>query len=374
VLECRWLFEQLQERGVELYAGVPDSLLKGFCAYVREHRPASHAVTTANEGSALALAAGHHLASGRIAAVYLQNSGLGNLINPATSLVDPAVYRLPVLLLIGWRGEPGRTDEPQHVTMGRVTLETLAAVGIPFAVLPDAADKAEPVLATAFETLHARGGAYALVIQAGTLGPHSGDAESEPLPLSRERALELLLDALPTGACVVSTTGMASREVFEIRARRAATHDRDFLTVGSMGHCSQIALGIALCRPAVPVVCIDGDGSVLMHMGGLATIGSLAPPNLRHVLLNNAAHDSVGGQPTAGSTVDFCGVATACGYVETWRVEREDELRDRLELWRTRPGPTLLEIRVRRGSRSDLGRPTQTPLESGRRFMAGLLG
>ncbi len=356
-LRSEQVHARLLERGVSFYAGVPDSLLAPFCAWVADHSDPARHVITANEGSAVALAAGHHLASGELGLVYLQNSGLGNAVNPLTSLADAEVYGIPMLLMIGWRGEPGTEDEPQHRKMGRVTGPLLDAIGVPYSVLPGEAEAAAASIDAAVEASRARGGPHALLVPAGRFEPYAKrPGPDEVYEMGREQALSILLEAVGADAAVVSTTGMASRELFELREARGERHERDFLTVGSMGHCSQIALGIALAQPGRELWCIDGDGAAIMHLGGLATIGAIAPPGLRHVVLNNAAHDSVGGQPTVAQRIDLCAIARACGYREVHRAEDENALRAALE--DLGEGPILLEVRVRRGARADLGRPT----------------
>ncbi len=365
-IEAADLWDAVKGAGIEFFTGIPDSLLKDFIAYLSEHvDPASH-VTAANEGGAIALAAGYHLATGRVAAVYLQNSGLGNTINPLTSLVDPEVYGIPVLLIIGWRGKPGVHDEPQHRKQGAVTLQQLDVLGVPYVVLDDSVED----VAAAVQGLVARavevGGPAALVVPPARLAPYKRTAPSAVarFGLRREQAIEAVLTTVGPRDVVVSTTGMASREVFEYRHRANLGHGHDFLTVGSMGHASQIALGIALARPDRTVHCLDGDGAALMHLGALAIIGSRGPANLRHVIVNNGAHDSVGGQPTAGLAVDLTAIATACGYRATRSVESLGAIGGAIEALASTPGPTLLEIRVDTGARSDLGRPTATPAEN----------
>ncbi len=369
-LGCERIFQALAERGVRFYAGVPDSLLKDFCAYVTDHAPAQRHSITANEGSAIALAVGHHLATGEVGLVYLQNSGLGNTVNPLTSLADADVYGVPVLLLIGWRGEPGVKDEPQHVKMGKVTGGLLEAIGVPHWVLPETEPEALAVIDQAIARMNDTRAPVALVVRKGTFEKYSlQSTRADRYEMSREQAIEILLGALPPGAAVVATTGMPSRELFELRKKRGEAHETDFLTVGSMGHCSQIALGVALAKPGRPVVCIDGDGAVLMHMGGLATIGIEGPETFKHVVLNNAAHDSVGGQPTVGFEIDLCAIARAAGYHWAGSASTPGELAARaVELANAR-GPALLEVRIRKGSRDDLGRPTQKPAESKQQFM-----
>jgi phosphonopyruvate decarboxylase len=372
VLDCKTFYDALAGRGLRFYAGVPDSLLKDFCAYVTAHAADDAHVITANEGSAVALAAGHYLATGMPGVVYLQNSGLGNTVNPLTSLADAAVYGIPMLLVVGWRGQPGAVDEPQHVKMGSVTRPVLDAIGIAHDVLPDDLDQALAVLDRGLAMARQERRPYALLVPKGTFSAFALPPGDAILPLTREAAIARIVAALPAGAPVVSTTGKASRELFELRAARGEAHDTDFLTVGCMGHASQIALGVAMAGPERDVFCIDGDGAAIMHLGGLATIGSLRVANYKHILINNAAHDSVGGQPTAGFDIDLVGIARACGYPVALRADDAATVDTAMAELTAARGPALLEIRVRPGARSDLGRPTQTPAALKARFMAVL--
>ncbi len=365
LIEAAALWDALADAGIEFYTGVPDSLLKDFIAYLSDHADPANHVTAANEGGAVALAAGYHLATGRVAAVYLQNSGLGNTINPLVSLMDPQVYGMPVLLIIGWRGTPGVHDEPQHRKQGAITLEQLGVLGFPHVVLDeqvvDVAGAVRDLVASAVDG----GTPAALVVPPGRFAAYR--RQGSPVArfgLKREAAIEAVLTATAERDVVVCTTGMASREVFEYRDRANEGHGRDFLTVGGMGHASQIALGLALARPDRTVHCLDGDGAALMHLGALAIIGTRGPANLRHVIFNNGAHDSVGGQPTAGFSVDLTAIAAACGYRATRRVESLAAIGEAMAELASTPGPTLLEIRIDPGARSDLGRPTATPAQN----------
>ena len=335
-----------------------------------DHAPADRHVITANEGGAIALAAGHHMATGGLPVVYMQNSGLGNTVNPLTSLTDAAVYGLPMLLVIGWRGEPGKKDEPQHVKMGQVTPRLLDALGDAWATLPDDLAEADALVSHAAAHASAQSAPFALLVRKGTFASYALQSDTpSTYALTREAAIEALVDQLPPAALVVATTGKPSRELFEARERRGEPHDADFLTVGCMGHASQIALGVSMGAPGRPVYCLDGDGAVLMHLGGLASIGQLAGPGFKHVIVNNGAHDSVGGQPTVGFEVDLCAVAQACGYRWTARVEGAESLASTLAALARESGPAFVEIRVARGARSDLGRPTMRPQELKTRFM-----
>ncbi len=363
--------QYLETQGIDFYAGVPDSLLKQLCSCLSAYLPPSAHITAANEGNAMGIAAGYHLATGKTAAVYMQNSGLGNTVNPLLSLHSPDVYQIPTLLLIGWRGEPGIKDEPQHLTQGRLTPALLETMQIPYAILSD--DESTAVSQLQEAAKQAQTGVYALIIRKNFFSasplPKVEKAETS-YTLSREEAIATILSTLPENAAIVSTTGMISREVFELRAKAGVGHQRDFLTVGSMGHASQIALGIALAQPDRPVYCLDGDGAAIMHMGGLAIIGQSGVKNLTHIVLNNGAHDSVGGQATVGLMIDFCSIAVSCGYENACSVSTRSQLKEKLsEIRESKEGPYLLEVIVTKGARADLGRPTATPQENKQAFM-----
>lgn len=368
MIQPKQFVDSLAAVELDFFAGVPDSLLKDFCAYVDDHSQLKKHVITANEGNAVALASGYFMATGKSAAVYLQNSGLGNAINPLTSIADSEVYQIPMLLIIGWRGEPGVKDEPQHIKQGRITPEQLALLEIPYQIVDDSSDVIA-LAAWARQQLNLTGAPVALLIKKGAFAPYKSHRKSAtPATLKREDVLAELL-TLAQGASIVSTTGVTSREVFELRHTRGESQ-RDFLTVGGMGHTASIALGAAIGRPDRSVVCIDGDGSVLMHMGALPIIGSLSPRNFIHVLLNNAAHESVGGQPTVGDRTDFRAIALASGY-QAYEVATDiDELRKGWLLLRSnQSGPVMLEVKIKTNSRSDLGRPTSSPRENKQAFM-----
>ena len=360
------VFDALTSDGARFFTGVPDSLLKHFCAYILQACDATSHVTAANEGNAIALAAGHHLATGRAAVVYMQNSGIGNAVNPLLSLADPGVYSIPMLLFVGWRGEPGgKKDEPQHLSQGSATIPLLEAMRIPYGILPTSERTALTAIRKAYVRAKRENRPVALVVQEGTFSP--AVVEARPLgsySLTREEALRGVVPLLPDDAVIVSTTGKLSRELFELRKESGAGHTRDFLTVGSMGHASQIALGIALAQPERPVYCFDGDGAAIMHLGGWAVIGQAAPRNLRHIVFNNGGHESVGGQPSAGYVVSFEGIAQACGYARAACASDGETLRASMMRLRKSHGPSLLEIRIRGGSRANLARPDRTPVEN----------
>ena len=336
------LVQGLRGSGVDFFTGVPDSLLKSLCAYLTDNCGENH-VIAANEGGAVALAAGHYLATGKPALVYMQNSGQGNAVNPLCSLADPDVYSIPLVLLVGWRGEPGVKDEPQHVKQGKVTISLFETLGVPTEILPDDDAAAADVARKMVEQAKAESRPVALVVRKGLFAEYKlRNRMPDIAALPREQAIEDILKSLPEGSVVVSTTGMISREVYETRERLGHDHSRDFLTVGSMGHAVMIALGIAKAQPDRRVFCLDGDGASIMQMGNMAIAGQSGCANLTHIVLNNAAHDSVGGQPTVGGSINIAAIAASCGY--------------------NRPGsPVFREIKVAKGARRDLGRPKEPP-------------
>ncbi len=368
MLNCEAFFQEAQQLDLHFFAGVPDSLLSSFSAWLMEHNPQEH-VITANEGNAAAMAAGYYMATGKIPVVYMQNSGIGNIVNPAASLLHREVYQIPVLFLVGWRGEPGIHDEPQHVFQGRATIPMLEGMEIEPEILSTDWIQAKQQLNQAVEKMKKTKESHAFII-------HKGTFETYPLkekgcmdyPLTRERALEIITEQMPEDSLIVSTTGKMSRELFEIREKRGQGHEHDFLTVGSMGHASSIALGVARsCKK--PVYCLDGDGAFLMHMGALAVIGQYNNKNLKHILINNGCHESVGGQPTAGFSIKAEQIAKACGYPHTCTCITEEELRQAIKRAGNKDGLEFIQVMVNAQSRSDLGRPTIPALKNKENFM-----
>ena len=366
-------YETLTEAGVNFAVGVPDSLLKEFCAYVDAALPADRHLISANEGTAVGIAAGVHLATNGVPLVYLQNSGLGNTVNPLLSLADPEVYGIPMVLLVGWRAEPGVKDEPQHVKQGRVSGAMLDAMEIPWRSLDGDPQQAEEHGRWAVTEARRIGGPVVLLARKGAFGKAEEKRTSKPRGenlLTREAAIQVVTASLPAEATVVSTTGHISRELYEQRVNAEQDRSSDFLTVGSMGHSSQIALGIALTRRDHPVVCLDGDGAALMHMGGLGTIGTSDATGYVHVVLNNGVHGSVGGQPTIGFDVSLTEVARAAGYpVVRGPVTDADAIRETIATALEERGPAFVEIHVQPGARDDLGRPKEVPAETKRIFV-----
>lgn len=353
-------YDKLIANGMNLFCGVPDSLLKDFCAYVTDNSDNEHNIIAANEGNALAIAAGHYLATGRPAVVYMQNSGLGNVVNPLLSLTDEEVYSIPALLIIGWRGEPGVHDEPQHIKQGKLTLPLLETMGIRYEVLEDINQ-----VDNAARYIKQNNKPFALVVRKGTFEQYVHSAESNETDLSREDAIKAVVSLMGDSDIVVSTTGMISRELYENRS----SHEKDFLTVGSMGHASSIAFGIALEKKDRKVFCFDGDGAFLMHMGAGAVIASRKPRNYYHIVFNNQAHDSVGAQPTVMENVALAGLAKNLGYSNVFSVKTVGELKSEWQNFYNSDGPNMLEIRVKCGARKDLGRPKEKPVENKALFM-----
>lgn len=374
-MDAQRLLTACEQAGIDFFTGVPDSQLKGLCdtLYARYGVHSPHHIVAANEGNAIGLCAGHFLATSRPALCYMQNSGLGNAVNPLTSLMDAQVYQLPCLLVIGWRGEPGVHDEPQHVKQGQITLGQLELLDIPYRVLSK--DTTEEAFAADFAFLRdclKQCKCAALVVRKGALTCSLHPAYGNENTLSRERAAEILLSAMDARDVVVSTTGKLSREIFELREKRGEGHARDFLTVGSMGHASMIALEIALEQPNRRVWCLDGDGAALMHLGALPVIAQRKPGNLVHVVINNAAHETVGGMPVCEGGLCAAKVAAAVGYPQTLNAQDEQTLESALSAVKDAKELTLLEIACAVGARADLGRPTTTPTQNRDALMAFL--
>lgn len=365
----------LQILGSDFYAGVPDSQLRALCNYLYDTYGvgSSHHVVAANEGNAVALAAGYHLATRKIPVVYMQNSGEGNALNPVASLLNEKVYAIPTIFIIGWRGEPGVHDEPQHIFQGEITLPLLETLCIQSYVIGKETTDAEVEEAMArFNPLLAQMQSVAFVVQKNALQYDRETKYQNNHCIRREDAIKQIARAAGKDP-IVCTTGKASRELFEIRENESQGHQQDFLTVGSMGHCSSIALGIALQQKNRRIWCIDGDGAALMHMGAMGTIGTICPRNLIHIVINNEAHESVGGLPTAMKTTKITEVARACGYRCAYRVSCMDELKQALEDIKEKRELCLVEILCSLDVRKDLGRPTISAVENKKHFMRYLM-
>lgn len=352
--------------GSDFYAGVPDSQLKALCNFLMNKYgiDPKHHVIAANEGNCTALAAGYHLATGKVPVVYMQNSGEGNIINPVASLLSEKVYAIPMVFVVGWRGEPGVHDEPQHIYQGEVTVKLLDVMGIAsFVIGKETSDEEVRNAMTAFRELLAQGKNVAFVVRKGALSYDGAVEYKNQNTMLREEIIRHIVEVTGEDP-IVSTTGKASRELFEIREAKHQSHKYDFLTVGSMGHSSSIALGVAINKPNTKIWCVDGDGAVLMHMGAMAVIGANAPKNLVHIVINNSAHETVGGQPTVAGKIDLVAIAKACGYAKAVCVDSFDALDQALKTAKTCDGLMLVEVKCSIGAREDLGRPTTTALEN----------
>lgn len=355
----------------DFYTGVPDSQLKALCNYLMHTYgiDPKHHIIAANEGNCTALAAGYHLATGKVPVVYMQNSGEGNVINPIASLLSDKCYAIPTIFVIGWRGEPGVHDEPQHIYQGAVTTKLLEVMDIDYCII--GSDTKVETVKTAmkkFRSLLSEGKSVAFVIRKGALTYDEKVEYKNENTMLREEII-LHITKFTQDDPIISTTGKASRELFEIRARNGQEHKYDFLTVGSMGHASSIALGVAINKPNTKIWCIDGDGAALMHMGAMAVIGSIQPDNLVHIVINNGAHETVGGQPTAASHIDMIAIAKACGYKRAVSIKDFELLDAVLSAAKKANELVFIEIKSSIGARKDLGRPTTTALENKENFM-----
>lgn len=360
--------------GSDFFTGVPDSQLKPLCNYLMHTYgiDPKHHLIAANEGNCTALAAGYYMATGRIPTVYMQNSGEGNIINPVASLVNDHVYAIPLIFVIGWRGEPGVHDEPQHIYQGMVTLKLLEDMDISaFVVSADTAEEELIEKRREFQSLLDEGKQVAFVIRKGALSYDEKVDYQNHNVMKREEIIQHIAKVTGNNP-IISTTGKASRELFEARTAAGESHERDFLTVGSMGHASSIALGVALNMPGKKIWCIDGDGAMLMHMGAMAVIGAQRPDNLVHIVINNSAHETVGGMPTVAGQMDIVAIARACGYPYAVSVDNFADLDEELEKAKKESGLRLIEVKSSIGARADLGRPTTTALENRQNFMAYL--
>lgn len=356
---------------VDFYTGVPDSLLKPLCNYLMDAYgiDSKHHMIAANEGNCAALAAGYHLATGKVPAVYMQNSGEGNIINPLASLLNDKVYAIPMIFIVGWRGEPGVYDEPQHIYQGEVTIKLLEDMDVAaYVVTKETTEEELNAQMQVFRSLLAKGKDVAFVVKKGALSFGENVEYSNENHMRREEIIEHIVNVSKEDP-ILSTTGKASRELFEIREKNGQSHKYDFLTVGSMGHTSSIALGVALQKPQQKIWCIDGDGAMLMHMGAMAVIGANKPSNLVHIVINNGAHETVGGLPTVASEINLVKMAEACGYPYAVRVSEFEQLDKELQAAKERRELTLIEVECAIGAREDLGRPTTTALENKENFM-----
>lgn len=359
MIETKKFYDYLINKNIDFFAGVPDSLLANLCNCIKENTVPSKNIITANEGNAVAMCAGYHLSTGKYGMVYMQNSGEGNAVNPLLSLADNDVYSIPMLIVIGWRGEPGKHDEPQHVKQGKVTLDLLNAMGIDYEIL---GDNYETQINKAIEYMKNENKPYAVIVRKGLFSSFGTTIPSSNYSLTREVALEAIINNLTDEDIIVSTTGKTSREIFEIREFNNQGHSNDFLTVGSMGHTASIAYGVSLGTDK-NVYCIDGDGSFIMHMGSLGVIGANLLPNFKYIINDNNAHESVGGQPTCSGSLDIPAILKACGFKKVLIADTIEEINASMKLLKDEEGVALV-LHTKQGSRDDLGRPTTTPVEN----------
>jgi len=356
----------LKENDLAYFSGVPDSTFKELISEICEDKEVENRIS-ANECEAIATATGYHLSTKKIGVVYMQNSGFGKTINPITSLISKEVYSIPIILFIGYRGEPGEKDEPQHKTMGKLTLPFLKMLEIPYEILFPDYDQAGELIRRMKELAEKTNYAVAIVIKKGVF---EGDVKKEEnkYELLREEAINLIINEIKKESIIISTTGKTSRELFEQR-KIHNQENNDFLTVGSMGCSSAIALEIAMQKPSKEIYCFDGDGAMIMQMGTFATIGKNSPKNFKHFLFDNNSYDSTGGQKTNSDSLDFEKIALACGYKYAKTIFNKKELVNELKKIENVQGPVLMVIKIKKGSRKDLGRPTNSPLQNKTLFM-----
>ena len=372
MIKPKIFFEHLKKKGVDFFTGVPDSLLKDLCFYISDYSKTNNHIIAANEGSALSISIGYHLSTNKVPAIYLQNSGLGNLINPLLSLADKDVYSIPMLLIIGWRGKPGVKDEPQHKKTGRVMLDMLKAMKIPYKIINklNKPERIKDIITNSINQTRKSNSPVALIVEKETFDKYNlKNINESSYPLVREKAIELIMSHVGDKDVIISTTGFASRELYEYRKNNNQDHSRDFLTVGGMGHANQIALGIALQKKKQSVYCFDGDGSMIMHMGSLTTNGALKCNNLKHIVFNNGSHESVGGQPTTAHKFNMKNIAKSMGYDYVLTAKNEKQLKEAILKVKKYKGTSFLEVMISNGTRSDLGRPKSTPLENKKSLM-----
>jgi phosphonopyruvate decarboxylase len=368
-MKCDQLWQLLKRNDISFFTGVPDSTFKSWMSFLNDmNGKGLDNIIASNECEAIAIASGYHLSTGKIGVAYMQNSGFGKTINPITSLADPDVYSIPMLLLIGWRGEPGKKDEPQHKKMGRVLITLLKSLEIPFEIISDDFHISEGIITNAIKYIKKNHTPFALIVKKGNFENYKPIKIQKDLSkLSREGAISRILELLTGNEIIISTTGKTSRELFELRIKNGEI-PRDFYTVGSMGCCSSIGLGVAL-KSKSKIIILDGDGAAIMQMGSLATIGFYQPQNFYHIIFDNNAYDSTGGQPTISNKVDFEKIALGVKYNYVETVDSINNLNEKFTNFYQSKGPSMLIIKVKKGSRKDLGRPTTTPIENKTLFM-----
>jgi len=374
MIKVKDFYNNLVNNGIGFFTGVPDSLLKDICGYISDLTPKNKHIITTNEGSAIGLAIGYNIATGKTPLIYMQNSGLGNAINPLLSLADPDVYSIPMLLLVGWRGEPGIKDEPQHIKQGKINKKLIESMDIPYFVLSsDSSENYDKTISNAMNIVKTKSCPVILLIKKNTFEKYEiKNIIKTNYELTREEAIKNIVNLIDNDDIIISTTGKTSRELFEYRKKIGDNNDKDFLTVGGMGHANQIALGIALAKPEKNIYCFDGDGAILMHCGSMGIIGNQQPHNFKHIIFNNGSHDSVGGQPTIALNIEIDKIALGFKYNKVFKVSTLKELNQMFEEFKQADGPCLLEIMVNKGARKELGRPTISPIDNKKKFMKKL--
>ncbi len=412
MLSCENFRRICGKHGFDFFSGVPDSTFRSWMTYLDTGGNKSHLeiggkggsgdpdltnIIAVNECEAAAICAGYHLSTGKIGVLYMQNDGFGKTVNPLSSLCNPEVYSIPILLMIGWRGEPGKKDAIQHHRMGKILQPLLDLLDIPHEIMPSRIEEADRVLEKAREYMEKNSRPFAVIVRKGTFedslledslpgkATHGTHVAEQPVlesrSLGREETLGIIMKHLESHLdgeeIIVSTTGKLSRELFEYSSGRKKGSGNDFYNIGAMGCAQSIALGIALQRKDRKVFVFDGDGSILMQMGALVTAGHYSPDNLFHFVFDNGAHDSTGGQPTCSDTVDLTRVAAACNYRYAETVNDAEGLRDAMRRIILKgaagvEGPAMLVVKVKKGARDDLTRPDREPVEYKEEFMRAL--
>ncbi|UCH72495.1 MAG: phosphonopyruvate decarboxylase [Thermoplasmatales archaeon] len=368
MIKCNDFFNLCKKYNFTFFSGVPDSTFKSWMSFLEKNNEKIKNIVTVNECEAVAVCSGYHLSTGKIAVLYMQNSGLGKVVNPITSLCDQAIYSIPILLMIGWRGEPDTKDAYQLRKMGPITLKLLDLLDIPYKIISTDAKELEDILKIAKEYMEKNSRSFALIIRKNIFEKLEEEFENGNDKISREEALKTILKNLDGDEVIVSTTGKISRELFENRTKKDEC-SHDFYNIGAMGCAQSIALGISLQKKNKKVFVFDGDGSVLMQMGALATIGYHSPKNFYHIIFDNQSHDSTGGQPTYSDAVYLDEIAKACNYKNFEVVRDKSSLEKMIKKLKKNEGPFMLVIKVKKGARKNLGRPTMPPKKHKERFM-----
>ena len=363
MINTKDFYDTLLENDFNFFTGVPDSLLKELCLCIKDLSKKENHIISANEGNAVAISCGYNIATGKYGVVYMQNSGLGNIINPLLSLADEKVYKIPMLFLIGYRGEPNKKDEPQHIKQGELTIPLLETLGIEYLILDENYKKQ---IKYCYEYIKDNGKPIAIIVKRNTFSKYKAETEKNNNLLTREEALDIIINNINSNDYTVLTTGKTSREIFEIREKYDMSHSNDFLTVGSMGHTSSLAFGISLFTTN-NIFCIDGDGAFIMHMGGLAVAIQNAKDNFKYILINNGSHESVGGQPTIAYDINIPNILSGFGFKEVIEVNNTNELKNALEKMKNK-GKMAIVINTNNKSRNDLGRPNISLIDSKEQF------